>query len=638
MGMCVSVSSGKASLRHDQREYKEGKSPKNIDESRGHLNEYYVRCDTTLEQAFNDFFKDSLDEYNAKQTRTDRKKENYYDELKHSKNKETPLYEYVFQIGNKDNVQGLPDEEKVVDCLREYAEHFEEKNPNFHVVYCVLHRDEATPHLHMGIVPWAEGYKTGLSMRCSTSKALESMGYKGQERNMKSWKHTQEDELEKLMQKRGLEREVLHTTRGRVDTEVYKETKDRALADVKPELDRLTAEIAKKEKTLSRINREIMDKKIDKKKLNEEWKEVYYDVQNIESDKEFAQKQLAKTTESIEDAKTEIAGLQKEVAELKRQQESVGFSLGLKKKMSEHLSQEVEYKQDRIEMLNREIDKAEQKLPELQGRIKEKEDELRNLPSIEEKKAELQHTETLLAFKTKQLDQRQKNLETANELYEHKAQSIVRLDNDIETKKAELASIPSPETYRQKSTEARRELLGLQGNIDSTRKDLKSVQADLERCRANQLDLLKKNGLLEQEQRELINGWTDKEGNKHPGINQLKAFRTNLNQQIQEAKQTLQELSGNIRGTIRSIFAEAIEHIRGGVEIAQKQSFGKDTNFTVAMGMEKIEKDGHDRADRELHKSVSDPVKEKLTEEVNKAEKQIADTVQNYVPHRRRGR
>ncbi len=238
MGMSVSCSGGKVSLRHDQREYKKGQYPKNIDESRSILNESFVRCETTIEQAFNDFFRDSLGKYNEKQTRADRKKTNYWEEIKHSKNKETPVYEYVIQIGNKDNVQGTDKEKDVVECLREYARDFQKNNPQFHVVSMQLHRDEATPHLHISFIPFSEGYKTGLEKRCSTSQALDKMGFKGQERNMKSWKAKQEDYIEELMNLKGLERERLGSTRGRVDVELYKEIKEKALEDAKEVIER----------------------------------------------------------------------------------------------------------------------------------------------------------------------------------------------------------------------------------------------------------------------------------------------------------------------------------------------------------------------------------------------------------------
>lgn len=282
MGLAISASSGNISLKHDERDYKEGKYPENVDPSRSYLNEYYVTSNhKTLREIFNDFFSDSVDEYNSKQKRKDRKINDYYQKIKQSKNGETPVYEYVFQIGNKDNITDY--EEAAVSVLRDYARTFQEKNPQFHVIESVMHRDESTPHLHIAFIPFSTSYKTGLQKRVSSSKALESMGFNGVDKNMKSWKRAQEEMIEEMMKEKGLEREIYGSTRGRLPSvQLYKETRDKAIADAQSEVKSL--QVQKAELT-EKISNEVKNLSLLKKQSQEATESLSEALHSIDVEK-----------------------------------------------------------------------------------------------------------------------------------------------------------------------------------------------------------------------------------------------------------------------------------------------------------------------------------------------------------------
>lgn len=241
MGKTISCSAGAVATKHDRRDYDKENLPQNINGDMMMYNTYIRTCRTERE-AFNEFFRESLEQYNAKQSRADRKKTDYYGEIQKSKNGETPIYEYVFQIGNKEDTPCQS--EDGIACKRilfEYAMQFSKDNPNFHVISSCIHMDEETPHLHVAFIPWANGYKKGLETRCSTSKALESMGYVGENRNMKSWKRAQEDKIEQMMNERGMDRVRKGITRGHLSVPLYKETMDRARADAEIEKEQILA-------------------------------------------------------------------------------------------------------------------------------------------------------------------------------------------------------------------------------------------------------------------------------------------------------------------------------------------------------------------------------------------------------------
>jgi hypothetical protein len=64
-----------------------------------------------------------------------------------------------------------------IEILEQYAKTFQERNPNLYLFNCVMHLDEATPHLHIDYIPVAHGYKTGMETRNSLTKALQQMGF-----------------------------------------------------------------------------------------------------------------------------------------------------------------------------------------------------------------------------------------------------------------------------------------------------------------------------------------------------------------------------------------------------------------------------------------------------------------------------
>ena len=92
-GRTISFVKGKGRLRHNNRDF----FADNVDVERISLNRIYKK--ESLEEAYEYCFGDALREYNEKQTRSDRKKGNYINEIKNSGNNEKVFYENVVQIG-----------------------------------------------------------------------------------------------------------------------------------------------------------------------------------------------------------------------------------------------------------------------------------------------------------------------------------------------------------------------------------------------------------------------------------------------------------------------------------------------------------------------------------------------------------
>ena len=247
----ISHARGKGSLNHNNRNH----IYKNVDPAKTENNIYYAK--ESLEVAYQKCFGEALEKYNAKQKRSDRKIDNYYnhlfgnankDTVATSTNKEKSFYEIVIGIGDKNTCAvGSSDGELATKILDEYAKGFSERNPNFYVFNSVMHLDEKTPHLHIDYIPIAHGYKKGMETRNSQSVALEQMGFGKNKNSINEWRIQERQILRELCQVHGLE--IAEETQGRGKTftpDEYKKLRDEAKEELKtaPELlDELKEEI-----------------------------------------------------------------------------------------------------------------------------------------------------------------------------------------------------------------------------------------------------------------------------------------------------------------------------------------------------------------------------------------------------------
>lgn len=223
----ISFVKGKGNLNHNNREF----ICKNVHEERVQWNKVYKR--ETLKEAYDYCFGNALADYNSKQKRKDRIKQDYIHEIEHSGNKEKVFYENVVQIGKMEDTavtdgNGNLTEAaaQVIKVLDEYARTFQERNPNLYMFNCVLHLDEATPHLHIDYIPVAHGYKNGLGTRNSLTKAFQEMGFAkatGKRDNATmAWQNREREYLQYLCAGQGIEIETLGVKRDNYTLPEYK--------------------------------------------------------------------------------------------------------------------------------------------------------------------------------------------------------------------------------------------------------------------------------------------------------------------------------------------------------------------------------------------------------------------------------
>lgn len=139
-----------------------------------------------VKKVYQDTFTEALKQYNEKQSRADRRIEDYFEHLS-GKNQDMAV-EIIFQCGDKDfweNIFMETDNEKqnkenickVYDTL---LKQLQQEMPDFKIANAVVHFDEASPHMHVVGVPVGRGFKRGLETKVSkrsvfTPKTLENI-------------------------------------------------------------------------------------------------------------------------------------------------------------------------------------------------------------------------------------------------------------------------------------------------------------------------------------------------------------------------------------------------------------------------------------------------------------------------------
>ncbi len=202
MKRTISFMTGKGSVNHNSRKF----HAKNTDPERSCLNVEY--CNENVKDVYHELFDEALTRYNEKQTRSDRRIDDYYEKIRSGK-QEKPFHEIILQIGDKDNMGAKTENGRLAaKVLDKYMRDFQRRNPTLRVFSAYLHMDEATPHLHIDFVPYTTGSKRGLDTRVSLKQALSALGFKGgtrRETELNQWVAYEKEQLAAVMREYGIE-------------------------------------------------------------------------------------------------------------------------------------------------------------------------------------------------------------------------------------------------------------------------------------------------------------------------------------------------------------------------------------------------------------------------------------------------
>ena len=284
---------GKGSVNHNSRKF----HAKNTDPERSYLNVEY--CNENIKDVYHELFDEALARYNEKQTRNDRRIDDYYEKI-HAGKQEKPFHEIILQIGDRETMGAETEEGRLAaKILDEYMQDFQRRNPTLRVFSAHLHMDEATPHLHIDFVPYITGSKRGLDTRVSLKQALSALGFKGgtrRETELNQWVAAEKQQLASIMLEHGIEWEQKGT-----------HEKHLSLLDFeKQEREKEVSVLEKQKAKLEEHNATMQE-------VNEKWLDQ---LENIEREISSAHENLEKADKQADQAKKKVAQYEKKLTEI----------------------------------------------------------------------------------------------------------------------------------------------------------------------------------------------------------------------------------------------------------------------------------------------------------------------------------
>lgn len=284
---------GKGSVNHNSRKF----HAKNTDPERSYLNVEY--CNENIKDVYHELFDEDLARYNEKQTRNDRRIDDYYEKIRAGK-QEKPFHEIILQIGDRDTMGAETEEGRLAaKILGEYMQDFQRRNPTLRVFSAHLHMDEATPHLHIDFVPYTTGSKRGLDTRVSLKQALSALGFKGgtrRETELNQWVVAEKQQLASIMLEHGIEW-------------AQKGTHEKHLSL----LDFEKQERAKEVSALEKQKAELEEHNVIMQEVNAKYLDQ---LENVEKDIFSAQESREKADKQAEQAKKMAAQYEKKLTEI----------------------------------------------------------------------------------------------------------------------------------------------------------------------------------------------------------------------------------------------------------------------------------------------------------------------------------
>lgn len=314
MKRTISFMTGKGSVNHNSRKF----HAKNTDPEWSHLNIEY--CNENIKDVYHELFDEALARYNEKQTRSDRRIDDYYNKILHGK-QEKPFHEIILQIGDKDNMGAKTENGQLAaKVLDKYMQDFQKRNPTLRVFSAYLHMDEATPHLHIDFVPYTTGSKRGLDTRVSLKQALSALGFKGgtrRETELNQWVTYEKEQLAAVMLEHGIEWEKKGTHEKHLSVLDF-EKQERA-----KEVAELEQSISDGKEKLSDIQIRQMKAEQETKQIRQEGETIRQEVSELSETSNLLKEQAATLAEDKEKLLSDNENLEKQQKKLQQEIEKM---------------------------------------------------------------------------------------------------------------------------------------------------------------------------------------------------------------------------------------------------------------------------------------------------------------------------
>ena len=296
-------------------------------------------------------FEEARIEYNNKQTRNDRKIENYFIKINESQN--DLACEIIIELGDmdfwndKDNEYRL----KMIDVYNEQVNDLVKILPTFKIANATIHFDETSPHMHIVGVPIIENCTRGMKKQVGksqlfTKESLTKIQDKMRNACIKSFNKFYDMDIKLKEKQKGRNQDI-----NVKDMSNYTNIK-KQLAEKEKKLDKANKQTNKLDNTTKDIN-QILDN-LKPAKFNKN--NTVISNEDIEKIKNFTKdvKDTTKTVRSVNDLNIAIRDFEHSAFEIEKENRSLKYQIEEKDKEIYNLRGELSVKDKIINKLKEE--------------------------------------------------------------------------------------------------------------------------------------------------------------------------------------------------------------------------------------------------------------------------------------------
>lgn len=312
-----------------------------------------------VKQVYLDEFEQARLEYNNKQTREDRKIEDYFKKVCESQN--DIACEIIIELGDMDfwNDKDERYRFKMVDVYNEQIKDLTKIIPDFKIANATIHFDEVSPHMHIVGVPVALNCTRGMKKQVGKSKlftktSLTEIQDKMRNACIKSYNKFYEVNTRLKQKQKGRNQDINVNEMGN-----YREIK-KQLKQKEQKLEKANTQTKRLDNASNDINT-ILDN-LKPTKLNKNNMVISND--DIQKIKNYTKdvKGITQTVRSVNDLNTSIKDFEHSAFEIEKENRSLKYQIELKDNEIDNLKSELSLKDKVIGKLQTEKEKVKQEL------------------------------------------------------------------------------------------------------------------------------------------------------------------------------------------------------------------------------------------------------------------------------------
>ena len=317
-----------------------------------------------VKQVYLDEFEKVRLEYNNKQTREDRKIEDYFKKVCDSQN--DIACEIIIELGDMDFWQDKDDEYryKMTDVYNEQIQDLVKILSTFKIANATIHFDETSPHMHVVGVPVIENCKRGMKKQVGksqlfTKESLTKIQDKMRNACIKSYNKFYDVDIRLKEKQKGRNQDINVKDMGN-----YRETKR------KLEQERKKLENANKQtKKIDSSSKDIFELLDNLKPMPFSKNNSQISNENIENIKDYIKDvtDVTKTVRSVNDLNLSIKEFERATFEIEKENNSLKSQIELKNEDIKGLKEELSAKEKIIAKLREEKESLKAQLQKFKG-------------------------------------------------------------------------------------------------------------------------------------------------------------------------------------------------------------------------------------------------------------------------------